>query len=76
LFGSRANGTYKPRSDFDIGIQWEKKIPAGLFYQIQDRLQTIPTLKKIDLVDLYKASTYLKDVVISCGKELYGFGKK
>lgn len=49
LFGSRAKGSHKPRSDFDIAVCWNKKIPAGLYFQIQDRLQKIATLKKIDL---------------------------
>ena len=36
LFGSRAKGTNKPRSDFDIAIQWDKKIPAKILFQIHD----------------------------------------
>ena len=36
LFGSRANGTAKERSDFDIGVVGEKPLDIKTFYDIED----------------------------------------
>ncbi len=56
LFGSRAGGQARPVSDFDIGIKGEKPLPAEIFSDIEDALESLPTLYKIDLVDLSRVS--------------------
>lgn len=56
FFGSRVSGTNFPRSDIDIGIEGPKKIPVKIKLEIEDELEKIPTLYKIDLVD-FKAAT-------------------
>lgn len=51
LFGSRARGDNNDRSDIDIGIEGKKEIPAYIKISIEDELEELPTLCKIDLVD-------------------------
>ena len=55
-FGSRVNGKSTPRSDFDVGIEAEQKIPLDLLARIEEMLDEIPILQKIDLVDFSRVS--------------------
>lgn len=56
LFGSRAVGRARPRSDFDIGVVGDHPMPLDVFYRIEDKLEALPTLYSIDWVDLSRAS--------------------
>jgi predicted nucleotidyltransferase len=56
LFGSRAGGEARPASDFDIGIQGEKPLASEIFSDIEDALDSLPTLYKIELVDLSRVT--------------------
>lgn len=56
LYGSRAEGNARPRSDFDIGIWGKEPLPLAAFYELEDMLEELPTLYKIDLVDLNRTS--------------------
>ena len=56
LFGSRAAGTMQPRSDFDVGVFGEQPLAPGLFSRVADRLEELPTLYRIDWVDLATVS--------------------
>ena len=56
LFGSRAAATMHARSDFDIGVLGERPLAAGLFSRVADRLEELPTLYRIDWVDLATVS--------------------
>lgn len=47
LFGSRARGDYKPRSDIDLAIEGER-LPVG----IKTRLRHVSGLYKLDIVYL------------------------
>ena len=47
LFGSRAKGTAKTTSDFDIAVTGVKDIEG-----LREELDSIPTLYKIGLVDM------------------------
>ena len=47
LFGSRAKGTAKTTSDFDIAVTGVKDIEG-----LREELDSIPTLYKTDLVDM------------------------
>lgn len=51
FFGSRVLGTAQERSDLDVGIESVNPIPKEVFYKIKSRLESIPTLYTIDLVD-------------------------
>lgn len=56
LFGSRATGDARLHSDFDIGVVGDEPLPLVDFYAIEDQLDDLPTLYKIDWVDFNRAS--------------------
>lgn len=64
-FGSRVSGKASPRSDYDVGVEADQKIPFGFMAKIEDELDEIPILQKIDLVDFR-----------SVAKNFYNFAKK
>ncbi|MHB8742017.1 MAG: nucleotidyltransferase domain-containing protein [Sulfuricaulis sp.] len=61
LFGSRASGTARERSDFDVGVLGEQPLPLKTFYKIEDIFDDLPTLYRIDWVDLNRASPEFRD---------------
>ncbi len=56
LFGSRALGNPKPRSDFDQGIIGDTPLPLEDYFAIEDLLDELPILYRIDWVDLARIS--------------------
>jgi len=56
LFGSRATGHARPHSDFDIGVVGDEPLSLDDFFAIEDQLDELPTLYKIDWVDFNRAS--------------------
>jgi predicted nucleotidyltransferase len=56
LFGSRAHGNAKPRSDFDLGVVGDTPLPLVDFFAIEDMLDELPTLYCIDWVDFARVS--------------------
>ena len=51
LFGSRAEGTARPRSDIDIGIEGPAPVPREAMALIEEELEEAPTLYTIEVVD-------------------------
>ena len=60
LFGSRASGKARLRSDFDVGVIGDEPLPAKVFHEIDDMLENLPTLYRIDWVDLTSAPASLR----------------
>ncbi len=56
LFGSRAKGTARRGSDYDIGIEGPVPVPASIKFDIEDDLEKLPTLATIEIVDFSQAS--------------------
>jgi predicted nucleotidyltransferase len=52
FFGSRVAGTAGPRSDFDVAVDGLCPVEPRLFARIGSVLDELPTLYRIDLVDL------------------------
>ena len=71
LFGSRASGAARPRSDFDVGIIGEKPIALRDFYVIEDLLENLPTLYTIDWVDFNRASARFRNEAMKQVEILY-----
>lgn len=72
LFGSRAKGTEKNDSDYDILIEFSQNAKVGLFeYQaIEDEISS--TLgEKVDLVTVGGIDKYIKDEVFRTMKVIY-----
>lgn len=72
LFGSRARRNHRERSDFDIGVVGDEPLPLKTYYQICDFLESLPTLYRIDWVDLNRAMTRLKENALKNSVVLYG----
>ena len=51
LFGSRASGLARERSDIDIGIEGPAPVPRDALNAIHEELEDAPTLYSIDVVD-------------------------
>jgi len=60
FFGSRVRGDNFEKADIDIGIEGSKEVPAKAFLNIQDDLEKIPFLYKIDFVDFKTVSEKFK----------------
>lgn len=72
LFGSRASGKARPNSDFDVGVMGDEPLPLDDFYAIEDQLDDLPTLHKIDWVDLNRASPRFRERALQKTEKLYG----
>ena len=62
FFGSRVVGKGDERSDIDVGIEGKKPVPAGAFLDIQDEIENLPTLYKIEIVDFAEVDKKFKEV--------------
>jgi predicted nucleotidyltransferase len=71
FFGSRANSNAKHHSDFDIGILGSSSLPANLFFAIEDALDKLPTLYKIDWVNLNLVSEQFLENALKEVKVIY-----
>ena len=64
FFGSRVSGKSFERSDIDVGIQGHQKLPFIAKMQIEEDLENLPTLYKIDLIDFNDVSEDFKKVAL------------
>ncbi len=72
LFGSRATGTARERSDFDVGILGAAPLPLKTFYRLENLFDEIETLHRIDLVDLKRVSPEFRHEALKKTEALYG----
>jgi len=56
LFGSRATGTARRISDWDIGILGPEEVPGHVLQRIHGDLEELPTLHRFDVIDLRSTS--------------------
>ncbi len=65
LFGSRANGTYTKKSDYDIGVLGKKDFIYGIQAEVlaQMTIKLGIDMNDIDIVDLKKMDKVLKDAI-------------
>lgn len=71
LFGSRASGKAKQRSDFDVGVIGDEPLPLRVFYEIDGMLEDLPTLYRIDWVDLNNAAPSLRERALETAEVIY-----
>ncbi len=62
LFGSRATGTARDRSDIDIGIEGPAPVRREVLAAIHDELDEAPTLYTVDVVDFARMSETFRRV--------------
>jgi predicted nucleotidyltransferase len=68
LFGSWAKGTSQTSSDLDIGIMGPEAVPWYTMVKILEEIETIPTLRSIDIVDLRSTDERFRSVVLPTAK--------
>jgi predicted nucleotidyltransferase len=61
LFGSRAGGQARPRSDWDIGVTGEPPVSGAVLERIREALDALPTLHTFEVVDLAAAPPEFRD---------------
>ena len=71
LFGSRAAGMARPRSDFDIGVDGSAPLPLKTFYDLAGRLDELRTLYRIDWVDLRRVSPAFRTEALKHCQEIF-----
>ena len=70
LFGSWARGNAEERSDIDIAILGDQELDWKTFLKIKEKIEDIPTLRKIDVVDLRAVGRQFREEVLRHGIEL------
>ena len=70
LFGSRTKEMCDEKSDIDIGILSDTRISGKQWMAIQDRMEQIPTLLKIDVVDFNTVDEGFKKSALKHIKDL------
>ena len=66
FFGSRVSGKARERSDFDVGIDSDAPVEPRLFARIRTALDELPTLYRIDLVDLTCVPAPVRAEMLGC----------
>ena len=64
VFGSRATGKAAKFSDFDVGLQAEKKISPVTLMEIEEKLEQSDIPYKVELVDFSEVSGKFKEVAL------------
>jgi len=64
LFGSRASGTNRPHSDYDLGISGPRALSLREWGELHDALEEAPIVHAVDVVDFYPASDAFKEVAL------------
>lgn len=62
FFGSRVSGKGDERSDVDVGIEGPERIPSAAFLDIQEEVENLPTLYKVEIVDFSRVDERFKKV--------------
>lgn len=64
IFGSQANLPVLKRSDIDVGIIADQKIPNHLMARIFADIEQLPMLFNIDLVDFYEVDERFRSIAL------------
>jgi predicted nucleotidyltransferase len=71
LFGSRARGSAKQRSDFDLAVDGDGPLPLKSFFEIAEALEDLPTLYSFDWVDLTRVNSRFREEALKSAKVIY-----
>ena len=72
LFGSRAVGEARLNSDFDVGVVGDGPLALKDFFAIEDQLDDLPTLYKIDWVDFNRVSPRFRERAMQHVEMIHG----
>lgn len=65
LFGSRAAGTARPTSDWDIGILGARPLDGATLERIREAIEGLPTLHTLEVVDLTSVAPAFREAALS-----------
>lgn len=65
FFGSRVVNKGTERSDIDIGIEGEFPVSAKTLFDVQEEVDNLPTLYKIEIVDFGRVPEKFREVALS-----------
>lgn len=69
-FGSWPKGTAAPHADIDIAVAGPQAVPPQHIAELRAQIEELPTLHKIDLVDLQTVSESFKQEILHDGIRL------
>lgn len=69
-FGSWPKGEARPGSDIDLALSAGSPIPLDKLAFLRDKLENLPTLYQIDVVDLATVGPALKQEILTHGVRL------
>ena len=69
LFGSYAQGTAKQGSDIDIAVNVGKRLDLHEWQFLWNLLDALPTVQKIDLVDMHRIPEEMRAAILKEGIE-------
>jgi predicted nucleotidyltransferase len=64
FFGSRVTGGGTDRSDIDVGIEGPEPIPAAAMFAIEEAIENLPTLYKVEVVDFRHVPAKFREVAL------------
>lgn len=64
FFGSRVGGIGSERSDIDVGIEGPEPIPSKIKFEIEDEIENLLTLYKIEIVDFRRVPSKFREVAL------------
>jgi predicted nucleotidyltransferase len=62
FFGSRVENKGTEHSDIDVGIEGPQPIPIEKLLNIQEKIENLPTLYKIEIVDFCRVVPKFREV--------------
>ena len=65
LFGSWAQSVATPTSDIDIAIYGPERIDSVIMARIREDIEDIPTLRKIDIVDVNASDKNFRERIVN-----------
>lgn len=68
LFGSWAKGAAYPESDIDLAILGPQPLAPALLRRIKEDIAALPTLRRVDIVDLRAAGESFRKNVLAHAK--------
>jgi len=69
-FGSWVRGTAVPRSDIDLAVDAGRSLEASESARLREVLDSLSTLRGIDLVDLHALNEIRREAILREGIEL------
>ena len=70
LFGSWARGDAQANSDIDIGLVGPEPVDDMKLFRIQEEIKGIPTLRRIDVVDLNRTDDSFRQEALNYARVL------